>query len=77
MTKAFNEVSFYTLKSILFKSIFFIIFSRSASRNSTRRILPEFVLGNESTNSIARGYLYGATSFFAKVCNSLTRSSLP
>ena len=36
----------------------------SASRNSTRRILPEFVFGRCSTNSIALGYLYGATSFY-------------
>ena len=32
-------------------------FSRSISRSSTRRILPEIVLGKLSTNSISRGYL--------------------
>ena len=32
-------------------------FCRSISRNSTRRIFPEIVLGKLSTNSISRGYL--------------------
>lgn len=32
-------------------------FSFSASLNSIRLILPEFVLGKSSTNSIALGYL--------------------
>src|SRR5579883_1719567 len=32
-------------------------FCRSLSLNSTRRILPEIVLGRLSTNSISRGYL--------------------
>ena len=32
-------------------------FSFSASLNSMRLILPEFVLGKSSTNSIALGYL--------------------
>src|SRR2546427_8401764 len=34
-------------------------FCCSISRNSTRRIFPEIVLGRLSTNSISRGYLYG------------------
>ena len=39
-------------------------FLSSRSRSSARRILPEWVLGSSATNSIARGYLYGAVVFF-------------
>jgi hypothetical protein len=34
-------------------------------RSSTRRILPLRVFGGSSTNSISRGYLYGAVTRFA------------
>ena len=34
----------------------------SAARNSTRRILPDRVFGRSATNSISRGYLYGAVT---------------
>jgi hypothetical protein len=34
----------------------------SRSRSSTRRILPEMVLGSSSTNSTSRGYLNGAVT---------------
>ena len=37
---------------------------RSCSRSSTRRILPLTVFGRPATNSIARGYLYGAVTRF-------------
>ncbi|MNC06492.1 hypothetical protein D3C75_540050 [compost metagenome] len=36
----------------------------SSSRRSTRRTLPEMVLGSSSINSTRRGYLYGAVSDF-------------
>ncbi len=52
----------------------FPFFCRSISRNSTRRILPEMVLGRLSTNSISRGYLYGAVTRFTCSCSSLASS---
>ena len=36
--------------------------SRSSCRSSVRRILPEMVFGRSVTNSISRGYLYGAVT---------------
>lgn len=46
----------------------------SISLSSTRRILPEIVFGSVSTNSISRGYLYGAVTFLTCSCNSLASS---
>ncbi len=44
---------------VLKTSMFYFpsFFWRSISLSSTRRILPEIVLGRLSTNSISRGYL--------------------
>jgi hypothetical protein len=41
-------------------------FARSRSRNSPRMILPEVVVGKLSTNSIARGYSWRATSLTSR-----------
>ena len=49
----------------------------SRSRSSTRRILPEMVLGSSSTNSISRGYLYGALTRLQWSCNSSTSAYEP
>src|SRR5690348_6351586 len=46
-------------------------------RSSTRRILPLMVFGSSSTNSISRGYLYGAVTCLQWFCNSQRKSSLP
>src|SRR5581483_7319478 len=46
---------------------------RSRSRSSTRRIFPLTVFGSPSTNSIARGYLYGAVTRFT--CSWSSRAS--
>src|SRR5271165_1233651 len=51
----------------------FLVFSRS--RKSTRRILPEIVLGSSVTNSISRGYLYGAVKFLQCSCSSTASAS--
>src|SRR5262249_11375719 len=48
---------------------------RSRSRSSTRRILPLTVLGRPATNSMARGYLYGAVTRFTCSCRARTSSS--
>ena len=39
--------------------------------------LPVAVLGSSSTNLIARGYLYGAISFFTKLCKVFVRALSP
>src|SRR3954466_5099114 len=38
-------------------------------RNTYRWILPVLVFGSDSTNSMLRGYLYGAICCFTKSCN--------
>src|SRR5581483_4556767 len=48
-------------------------FRRSRSRSSTRRILPDTVFGSSETNSISRGYLYGAVTRFT--CSWMSRAS--
>src|SRR5690606_65046 len=48
----------------------------SCSRSRNRCSLPVSVLGNESQNSIARGYLYGAIVCLTKFCSSATSASL-
>src|SRR5262249_23564872 len=48
---------------------------RSCSRSSTRRILPLTVLGRPATNSMARGYLYGAVTRFTCSCSARVSSS--
>src|SRR5271165_2337807 len=53
--------------------LLFLAFSRS--RSSTRRILPEIVLGSSVTNSISRGYLYGAVKFLQCSCSSTASAS--
>ena len=50
-------------------------FASSSFRSLARWILPETVLGNSSTNSRMRGYLYGAVTRFTCRCNSLRSSS--
>ena len=49
--------------------------SWSFSRISTRRILPLIVLGRTVTNSMIRGYLYGAVTFLTCSCSSSFRAS--
>src|SRR5688572_3907189 len=49
---------------------------RSRSRSSTRRILPDTVFGRLSTNSTARGYLYGAVTRFTWSWSSFASASL-
>lgn len=51
---------FLITREIIVEECYFPYFTR----NSTRRIFPEIVLGNSSKNSIIRGYLYGAVSCF-------------
>jgi hypothetical protein len=46
-------------------------------RSRNRCSLPVAVLGKASTNSIARGYLYGAIRCFTKSCNSAIFASSP
>src|SRR4029077_8568082 len=46
-------------------------------RSSLRRILPEIVLGRDSTNSISRGYLYGAVTVLTWSCSSRASASEP
>ncbi len=53
-----------------------LMFSSSLPRISTRLILPLIVLGSSLTNSIIRGYLYGAVTFFTWFWSSFLRSSL-
>src|SRR5205814_7205449 len=43
--------------------------------NSLRLSLPVAVFGSASTNSIARGYLYGAICALAWACSSATNAS--
>src|SRR6266567_1759830 len=49
--------------------------SRSICLSSVRRILPLIVLGRSGTNSISRGYLYGAVTVFTCSCSSPTSAS--
>src|SRR5260221_12230230 len=48
----------------------------SRSRSSRRRIFPLIVFGRSVTNSISRGYLYGAVTFFTCSCSSAASASL-
>src|SRR6185437_2352034 len=46
-------------------------------RRANRFSLPVSVLGSCATNSIARGYLYGATSRLTWSCNAVTSAASP
>ena len=48
---------------------------RAGSRSSARRIFPLAVFGSSSTNSMARGYLYGAVIALTCSCSSVARAS--
>src|SRR5271165_4106901 len=48
---------------------------RSRWVRSAGRILPEIVLGSSVTNSISRGYLYGAVKFLQCSCSSTASAS--
>lgn len=62
--KIFLFVKLFPLRINRSGIYYFCIAFISRSRNSTRRIFPEVVFGRSSTNSILRGYLYGAVSCF-------------